>query len=64
MNGINVQIVGTQVANSDGGSPSTARKLRVSGQADLTTEEAQAVASTILGEARGMAELDHQDNGE
>jgi hypothetical protein len=64
VHGIDVQIVGTQVVDNVGGSVSTTRKLRVCGQADLAAEEAQAVASTILGDVKRMQDLDSQDNGE
>ena len=54
VDGIEIQIVGSQTKGtwSGDGTLSTSRKLRISGQAVLTAQEAQDVASAIWEKSR------------
>jgi hypothetical protein len=63
LHGIEIQIVGSQEVNENG-DVSTTRKLRISGQAVLTAQEAGAVASAIWGDTETMQTLDREDNVE
>lgn len=60
------QIIGSQTKDtwSGDGALTTNRKLRISGQADLTPAQAQEVASTILREIEGAQKLDSDDIGD
>lgn len=66
VHGIEIQIVGSQTKDtwSGDGTVSTTRKLRVAGQAVLTPQEAQEVASAIWGDVETMKRLDHEDNSD
>ncbi|RFZ49353.1 hypothetical protein MSS2_04250 [Mycobacterium marinum] len=61
---IEIQIVGTQTIDAwaKDDALSTIRKVRISGQAELTPDQAQEVAAAILSEAKRALSLDSSDN--
>lgn len=63
LHGFEIQIVGSQVKDTWRDELSTRRKLRIAGQAVLTSQEAQQVASAIWGDVQNIQRLNQDDNG-